>query len=149
MTVQISKLVAADALEIQRQPSQAVQLGIERAMTPAEAEDLADGPGEAWAARYHGRIVACLGLRETFPGRQAVAWAILADGLGGAHLAITRFARRRIIDSQLRRIEALVRRDVAAECAWAKAVGLTARCVLPCFGAASEAHVLFDRVREG
>ena len=96
-----------------------------------------------------GRIVACVGLRETFPGRQAVAWAILACDLGAAHLAITRFARRRIIDSPLRRIEAIVRAEMPAECSWAGLVGLSPRCVLPCFGALSEPHVLYDRVREG
>lgn len=147
MTVQVTKLVAADAMEIQRQPSQLVQLGIDRAMTIDEAQDLADGPGESWALRHDGVMIACVGLRETFPGAQAVAWAILAEGLGAAHLAVTRFARRRIIDSPLRRIEAIVRAEMAAECTWAGLVGLKARCLLPCFGARSETHVLYDRVR--
>lgn len=94
-------------------------------------------------------MVACLGLRETFPGRQAVAWAILAEGIGAAHLAISRFARRRIAESPLRRIEAIVRAEVHAECVWARLVGLQAAHVLRCFGAQSETHVLFERIREG
>ncbi len=153
MTVRITKMTAADAMEIQRQASQRVQLGIDRTMSIEEAEDLAAGPGEAWTARHVARaggdprIIACLGLRETFPGAQAVAWAILGDGIGAAHLAVTRFARRRIIDSPLRRIEAIVREEMPAECTWARLVGLSARCVLPCFGALSEPHVLYDRVR--
>lgn len=145
-------MMPIDALLIQRQASQRVQLGIERDMTLEEAVALAEG-GEAWTAfdggrRTGGAIVACFGLRETFPGRQAVAWAILAEGLGGAHLAVTRFARARIAASTLARIEAIVRAEVHAECVWAKLVGLKAAHVLRAFGAASETHVLFERIRE-
>lgn len=137
-------MAPADALAIQRQPSQRVQLGIERDMTPEEAESLADG-GEAWTGWHNDRIVACIGLRETFPGRQAVAWAILSEGLGGAHLAVTRFARARIEASPLRRIEAITRTE--AEHIWATMVGLRAAHVLRAFGAASEDHILFERIR--
>lgn len=149
MTIAIAPMIAADAVEIQRQASQRVQLGIERDMSLEEAEALADGAGEAWTIRQGDRIVACVGLRETFIGRQAVAWAILAEGIGAAHLAVTRFAKRRIASSPLRRIEAIVRADVPAECAWARLVGLQAAHVLRCFGAQSETHVLFERIREG
>lgn len=152
MNVSIEPMIAAEALAIQRQASQRVQLGIEREMSFEEACGLADGPGEAWTVRVPDgdswRIVACLGLRETFPGAQAVAWAILAEGLGHAHLAITRFARRRIAESPLPRIEAIVRADVAAEVAWASLVGLKPAHVLRCFGAKSETHILCERIRE-
>lgn len=148
MTIAIRPLVAIDALEIQRQASQRLQLGIERTMSLEEAAELARGPGEAWTVRHRDRVVACIGLRETFPGRQAVAWAILAEGLGAAHLAVTRFARARIAASPLRRIEAIVRAETPAECTWARLVGLQAAHVLRCFGALSETHVLFERIRE-
>lgn len=152
MTVAIEPMIVAEILAIQRQPSQRVQLGIERDMSWEEACALADGPGEAWTVRVRERdtwrIVACLGLRETFPGSQAVAWALLADGLRGAHLSITRFARARIAASALPRIEAIVRANVPAECAWAKLVGLTPAHVLRRFGAQSETHVLFERILE-
>lgn len=147
--VSITAMDPCDPLRIQRQVSQRVQLGLERTITEEEAADLATGPGEAWSAWQQGRLVACIGLRETFPGRQAVAWAILAEQVGRAHLSITRFARQRIADSALRRIEAIVRADVPAECAWARLVGLSPSAVLRCFGAASETHVLFERIREG
>lgn len=152
MTIAIEALRAADLMEIQRQPSQLVQLGIERAMTIEEAEAIAEGDGEAWTARAGhvgagGRIVACLGLRETFPGRQAVAWAVLAEDVGAAHLAITRFARARIRESRLPRIEAIVRESVPAEGAWAQLVGLAPAHVLRCFGAMSETHILCERIR--
>jgi len=148
VTVTIMPMIAADAIDIQRQVSQRVQLGIERDMSIEEAEELAAGPGEAWTVRHDDRIAACVGLRETFPERQAVAWAILAEGVGAAHLAVTRFARRRIAESPLRRIEAIVRAEVPAECVWARLVGLQAAHVLRCFGARSETHVLFERIRE-
>lgn len=148
MTVQIAAMMPADMIEIQRQASQLVQLGIERDVSIEEAEAIADGPGEAWTARYQGRIVACLGLRETFPDRQAVAWAVLAEGIGGAHLAITRFARARISASKLGRIEAIVRQGVPAEGTWASLVGLAPAHVLRCFGAMSETHILCERIRE-
>lgn len=147
MTVAIAAMKATDMLVIQRQASQLVQLGIERDMTMDEAEAIADGDGEAWTARYHGRIVACLGLRETFPGRQAVAWAVLAENIGPAHLAITRFARARIAASPLARIEAIVRQAVPAEGAWAQLVGIRPVHVMRAFGAASEPHILCERIR--
>lgn len=147
MRVDIHPMMGLDAMEIQRQPSQRVQLGLDREMTREEADALAHGPGEAWCARVDGRIVALTGLRETFPGVQAVAWAILAEDIGAAHLAVTRHARRQIEASRYRRIEAIVRAEVPAEVAWAKLVGLAPAYVLQCFGAASEPHVLCELVR--
>lgn len=147
--IAIEPMQAIDALVIQRQASQRVQLGIERDMSVEEARDLAEGQGEAWTVRQDGRIVACLGLKETFPGAQAVAWAILSERIGSAHLAITRFARRRIAASPLARIEAIVREAVPAEVAWAMLVGLRPAHVLRCFGQNSETHVLCERIREG
>lgn len=172
----IEPMQVVDALLIQRQASQRVQLGLDRDMTEDEAEALAAGPGEAWTifvsdGEEGGRIAACVGLRETFPGTQAVAWAILAEGLGSAHLAVTRHARARIAASPLARIEAICRAGVDAEAVlaqfgdldpgqlleavlavpspetrWAEAVGLRAAAVLRRFGAAGETHVLFERI---
>lgn len=149
MSVDFAPMRADDALTIQRQASQLVQLGLERQMSREEAEALA--ADEAWtASTADGRIVACIGLKETFPGVQAVAWAIFAEGIGGAHLAITRFARARIVARSrpdgLARIEAIVRASVPAECAWARLVGLTPAHLLRKFGAASEDHVLYERI---
>lgn len=169
--VTIAPMFAEDALTIQRQASQRVQLGIEREMTIDEAESLCGGPGEAWTVFHGEKIAACVGLRETFPGTQAVAWAILAEGVGSAHLAVTRHARARIAASKLNRIEAIVRAGVDAEALieelgpldaeqllqavlavptpetrWAAAVGLMPAAVLRRFGAAGETHALFERI---
>lgn len=85
----IRAMIAADLLEIERQASQAVQLGLSHAPSLDEAEALLDD-GEAWTAvAEDGRIVACLGIRETFPGKQGVAWGVLSGAIGAAHLAIT------------------------------------------------------------
>jgi hypothetical protein len=171
--ITIERMHAVDALLIQRQASQRIQLGLERDMSDEEAEALAEGPGEAWTIFAGDRIAACVGLRETFPGAQAVAWAILSEGLGAAHLAVTRHARARIAASPLNRIEAIVTAGVDAELVlqkfrpldaeqlleavlavptpetrWAAAVGLKPAAVLRRFGAAGETHVLFERIRE-
>jgi hypothetical protein len=145
--IDIRAMMPADALAIVRQPSQRVQVGLEIEITPEIAADLIDG-GAAWAAIEAGtdRVVALMGLRETFPGKQAVAWAVLSDKVGPAHLAITRHARLMIAQSPLVRIEAIVRLNVAAECDWARMVGLEPVAVLRKFGALSEDHVLYERI---
>lgn len=167
----IRRMAAEDAIEIQRQASQRVQLGLARDMGLEEAEALALGDGEAWTLFAGARIVACVGLRETFPGAQAVAWAILAEGIGTAHLAVTRHARERIQASRLNRIEAICTASLDAEAVlaktgpldpgqlleavlavpspemrWAAAVGLAPAAVLRRFGAAGETHVLYERI---
>ncbi|MCJ8159859.1 hypothetical protein [Sphingomonas sp. LaA6.9] len=139
-------MLVDDAMTIRRQASQRVQVGLEAVMTPEIAQDLING-GEAWTALRDGEPVACLGIRETFPGVQGVAWAILAEGVGSAHLAITRHARRRIAESPLVRIEAIVRTSIDAECVWARMAGLSPVALLRKFGALSEDHLLFERVR--
>lgn len=162
-------LHAEQLMAFPRQQSQRVQLGLEVQVTAEEAEMLC-AQAEAWAIYWGGRHVACIGIAETFPGSQGVAWAALADGIGGAHLALTRFARMRIANSPLKRIEAVARAaDAEAildafpgldgaqlleavmamptpECSWARLVGLRPAHVLRCFGAAAETHLLFERI---
>lgn len=146
MGVEIRPMIAADVLAIERQPSQRVQLGFRETPSEADAQGLIDD-GEAWAAVDGDRVIACFGIRETFPGKQGVAWAILSSAVGAAHLAITRFAKRRIAESPLVRIEAIARVAISAECVWPRLTGLQAAHVLRKFGAASEDHMLFERVR--
>lgn len=163
------RLVADDLRAIEPQPSQRFTLGIDtRAVSDEEAGILADQP-EAWALHSRGRLLACFGIQETFPGVQGVAWAVLGDNVGSAHLAMTRFARARIAQSRLARIEAIVRASDAErvltrhpdldaaqllmvvmavptpECTWARLVGLRPAHVLRRFGAAGETHLLFER----
>lgn len=148
--IQFEPFRARDALNIQLQHSQWVEAGIEaRGMTIEQARDL---EGSAWTAWRMGpglnmRILCCAGFRELFPGRHAIAWALLAAGIGPrALLTVTRFARARIAESPLVRIECLTR-DGRAERRWAEAVGLAFRAALPGWGAASETICVFDRVK--
>jgi hypothetical protein len=137
-----------DVVQLALQPSQHTALGVTRAVHSFEdGEELALG-GPSWTAiGADGRILCCAGFRELWPGRHAVAWALLASGLGAAHLAVTRFARDRIAESPLARIEAIVRAGVAAECAWARLVGLNLVAELRQWGPDGETHLLFERLR--
>lgn len=153
------------------QPSQRLTLGVDtNDVSREEAEELAD-EAEAWSIFSGGRLIACFGIRETFPGKQGVAWATLSEGIGRAHLAMTRFARQRITASKLNRIEAIVRADdveaviegfgeldaqqlvdvamatPTPECVWAKLVGFRAAHVLRKFGVSGETCMLFERLR--
>lgn len=147
MTISFRPMRAEDALRIQRQPSQRIQLGEERGeISLEEAQDLAEC-GEAWTAWRGETPIALFGLRETFPPVQGVAWAILSQGLGADHLAITRRAARMVRESALVRIEAIVPLDSPAEAKWAELCGLKPGYVLEKFGAASEPHLLLERIR--
>lgn len=157
--VQFARLRAEDFFELERQPSQWLQLGSDATPTLEEAETLADHD-EAWTAfeispAGIGRIVALLGIVESHPGQQGMAWAILAARLGTHHLAVSRFARSRILGSKLARIEALAKAadavtlDLAAvtpEARWARLCGLTPVHVLRRYGAADETYLLCERI---
>lgn len=168
----IRPLEPFDLMAIELQASQHVTLGIEtREVSIDEAEDLCSQP-VAWSVRCAGRLIACIGISETFAGVQGVTWAHLAPGLGGAHLALTRFARRCIVDSGLARVEGIVRANDAEtaidhfpglandgqalleamlawptpEMTWARLCGLRPAHVLRKFGAAAQTHILYERI---
>jgi hypothetical protein len=173
--VDIRRMLAGDLLAIEPQASQHFTLGVETRHAAAEqAEQLAD-QAEAWAVRSvdedgAGRLIACFGILETFPGVQGVVWATLADGIGAAHLAMTRFARSRVRDCGLARVEAIVlasdaenivadypgldaqqlidvlMRFPTPDMVWARLCGLRPAHVLRKFGAAAETHMLFERI---
>ncbi len=145
----IRRMIPDDAARCAVQATQRVQLGRERPshMTREEAESIIVA-GEAWACERDGHVAALMGIAEDYPGVQGVAWALLSEGIGAAaHLEVTRHARRRIAASPLVRVQALVRASVDAECAWALLVGMKFEAVLHAFGAKSEDHALFARVR--
>lgn len=162
-------LRGADLAEIQLQKSQQTVLG----MPGGVAEELyplhTAGP-VAWAVRSEGRLICCFGIVEQFEGRHGFGWALLAEGLGSAHLALTRFVRSQVTNSGLARVEALVRGpDLEAiiaerpqldpgqilaialsvatpEMRWAMQVGLTPVHVMRCYGANGESVVLCERI---
>lgn len=137
-----------DLPRLKLQPSQHWDMGLYR--TVHDAEDarglIAAGPAWTGVAR-DGRILGCAGFGELWPNAHAVAWAMLAEGLGPAHLAITRFVRARLADAPYRRIEAIVRAGHEAPCQWARLVGMEAVAVLRRWGPADETHLLFERIR--
>lgn len=168
--VSASRLFPCDLLALEPQSSQRMTLGIDTSALSADEAEILCAQQEAWAIRADGRLIACFGIQETFPEAQGVAWAILGERIGPAHLAMTRFAAGRIRKSPLSRIEAIVRGPDAEsildvfpgldsaqlieaamtmatpECIWARLVGLKPAYVLRKFGAARETHVLFERI---
>jgi hypothetical protein len=145
---------ANDAVEIALQPSQHVTLGITQATHSIEEALTLEQLGPAWTAvAADGRILACYGFGFQFPpnertGGHALAWALLASGLGTDHLAITRHARSVVEGSPIARIEAIVRPAIEAEPRWVEAIGFTRVAELRSWGPTGETHVLYERVRE-
>lgn len=168
----IERLRPSHALSLAPQESQRVQLGLAASFDQDDAVRLAEAPGEAWAAVAGGRTIAVFGLVEAFRHVQATAWAVLSGELGAHHVAITRFCAARIAGSAYRRIEAIVEcadaeavlarfpgldqgellaalsaaRMRTAGVRWALAVGLKPAAVLRAYGAASETHMLLERI---
>lgn len=171
--IRVSELQPVDLLSIEIQRAQHFTFGLPtRSATREEAEDLA-AEVEAWAIRdLDDRLIACFGIQEKFPDRHGVAWATLAEGIGRAHLEMTRFARSRVLGCGLQRVEAIVRaadaENVIAsfpflsadreglfeamlamptpEMTWARLCGLQPAHVLRKFGAAGETYMLCERI---
>lgn len=154
MTPSFRPFFAPDALAISLQLSQLVTAGmVAEPMTLKEAQDLEDS-GPAWTAiAADGRLLCCAGIYVTFRHPeteepvQGHAWAMLADGIGAYHLELTRFARCQILESPIRRIESNVRADCKSETSWARLCGMAPVARLEAWGARSEPHMLFERVR--
>jgi hypothetical protein len=152
MTASIREFLAGDIVQLALQPSQHVTLGVTRELHSIEdGRELADR-GPAWTAiSESGRILACYGFAFLWPpsettGGHALAWAMLASGLGLDHVTITRFARSTIARSPISRIEAIVRAEVEAEWRWAELVGLKRAAVLRAWGPDGEPHLLYERI---
>lgn len=148
MSVTFAPYTIEDLMQIDVQPSQWVQCGLNARWTgEAEARELI-ACGDGWTAHgADGRVLCVGGIAETFPGRQGTVWAMLASGIGApAMAAITRFCRRFIADSPLVRVDAMIADDRASRC-WADLIGLTWNTTLEQWGAASETVHFYERVR--
>lgn len=170
--LRFSSLRADDLLAISTQSSQALTLGVKCDYTHEEAEELASYP-VAWAAWHGARLIACFGIGEIFEGRHGVGWAVLASGIGAAHLELTRFVRSQIEGCGLSRLEVMARApdleevlarhpgldagQVAAlamsvptpEMRWAHLLGLTPVHLLRRYGADGGGVMLFERISSG
>lgn len=170
-----SEMQPDDLLAIDVQDSQASFLGMPAAPDWDTAEDLAAQP-VAWTARaLDGRVIACFGFREAFPGKHGTAWALLAKDIGRYHLPLTRFVRQVVADCTLDRLDVLARapdlewlaaelvaegfdpdtgvmkewalKNPTPEIRWCLMLGFQTAHLLRKFGAAGEAYMMFERVR--
>jgi len=158
---------------IKLQPSQGRPLGFDYEPGPEEIRRMCEGT-IAWAAlegdEWNIRVAACFGVVETFPGMHATGWAMLADGIGRAHLAVSRFARQCMAECQLPRVELLARcHDVEGliaqhpgldpgqivalataeptpEIRWGMMLGFSPAHVLRCYGAIGQSVMLMERL---
>jgi len=149
VSITFHTLSSAHMLALQLQPSQLIEAGLDASGMSAEhAREIVER-GVGWAAIRGEEVLCCAGIVETFADRQGTAWAMLAGGLGAcAHLAITRFARARIAESPLVRVESLISDDPTGRCAkWARAVGMEHEATLAKWGAASETIHVYRRLR--
>lgn len=168
--VRFSQLTPADVLEMECQPSQARPLGLDYRPGEEEIARMCGGVF-ALAARQGGRLLACFGVVEQFAGVHGTAWAMLASGLGGAHLAITRRARGELDRCPLARVEmlaqcenvegllarhpgldpgqvvALATAEATPEIRWGQALGFAPAHVLRCYGADGTSVMLMERIR--
>lgn len=162
--VRFERLQASDLMRIERQPSQDLVLGVRADIDPGEADDLASWPVAWTALDRDDRVLACFGIAEAYAGVHGLAWSLLARGIGGAHLAITRKARSALAECGLQRVEVIakaaatpmhlggldaVRWAMTAgrstpECRWAMALGFRPAHLLQRYGALSEPHMLME-----
>jgi len=104
--------------------------------------------GPAWTVTdKSGWIVAACGFHEIFP-TYAVAWALLAEGIGHRHLALTRLVKARMREAAYPRIEALIRADFPPAAKWAALVGLQFCATIRAAGPALEDYHLYERVNQ-
>lgn len=165
LDIRFSTLRPGDLKAIALQPSQRLALGMMGEITDEIAELVAE-QRVAWTVRAaDGRILCCFGIVETFAELQGWGWAMLAEGLGAAHLQLTRFIQGQVVACNLPRLELLARcatvaahldagsalrvalRHATPEVRWATLLGLEPVHVLRNYGAASESYVLFERLQ--
>lgn len=162
------------AMNLLRQQSQQVTLGVHQEYGREEAEELAAQPC-AWAVRRpmpEGGLdlIACFGIFEQFRGTHGTGWAMLTPAVGASHLELTRFIRSQAENCGLARLELLARvpdfEDIlatrpdldagqaaelvklrpSAEYRWAVLLGFRPMHLLRCYGAAAESYMLFERI---
>ncbi|RIV87503.1 hypothetical protein [Aurantiacibacter zhengii] len=171
--IRFDKLQPEHLFALDPQDSQVLQYGIPVSeLAWSEAQGVADNE-LTFAAMQGDKVLACMGIVETFAGCQGTAFGLFAPALGRAWLPITDFARDHIImESPLKRLEAIVRcqdipdwvtdepcpkirsaimvewaaREASPQVRWAMKVGLEPSAVLRSYGAAHEDHMLLERI---
>ncbi|WP_414902462.1 GNAT family N-acetyltransferase [Sphingomonas flavalba] len=118
----------------------------------AQLAEIGDGPlggaaalGPAFAVSAAERVLLCAGLAESHP-RHATAWALFSDGKGTAMVAIVRAIRRVFEASGYRRIDCLVRGDMASGHVLARLLGFEREGVLRHYTADGTDMVIYARI---
>lgn len=168
------KMQVEHLFALEPQGSQLLQYGVPVDDLPwSQAQAIADEPA-TWAAVRGKTVLACMGITESFVGKQGTAFGLFSQAITPRDwVPLTDFAREHIIKaSPLTRVEAIVRcedipdwineepcpkirscvmlewasREATPQVRWAMKVGLEPACVLRAYGAASEDHMLLERV---
>lgn len=135
----IRPLQPADVLLVDLQRHQALEPG---GVDLDYGYRVANG-GWAWTAERAGKVIGCAGLLEVWP-TTALAWALFADNIGPAMVAMTRQARRTLRQHRWPRVEALVACSFPAGLEWACLIGMRQSAVIRRWGPNGQDHVLFE-----
>lgn len=163
-----------DLFAIDVQDSQTTFLGVDATPDEETALNLASQP-VAWTAwGRDGKVLACFGFNEAFPGKHGTAWALLGKNIGRDHMALTRFVRQVVADCTLDRLDVLARavdveplaaelvaqgfdpdtgvlkewalKNATPEVRWCLMLGFQPAHLLRKFGAAGECYMWLERI---
>lgn len=126
------------------QPAQA-SLGIPQ-MDPVYAAALGTGGPAYSCVDAYGRVLACAGLLEQWPGR-AVGWALLSVAAGRRFVEIHRAVLRTFRLHPYRRIETAVAVGHLEGHRWARLLGFTQEGLMKAYTPQGEDSWLYARVR--
>lgn len=128
MNIQRFKAEHIAALELQ----EAQAYFGDQLMTPGYAEMLEAG-GCGFTAMADGRVVACAGCSEAWPGR-AIAWALVSKDAGRNMVQLHRAVSGYLMASKHRRIEAWVDEGFIAGIRWMEMLGFACETPSPMQG---------------
>lgn len=137
----------ADLQWLALQSAQRLWLGLHTpALDAAYGEQLAAAGPAFTVTTPAGWVIAAAGFHEIFP-TYAVAWSLLAEGVGQWQLPLTRAVAARLEASPYNRIEALVRTDYPPAARWARMLGFHCGALVARAGPEDEDYFMFERVR--
>lgn len=110
------------------------------------AQLLADA-SDAYTLLHDGRVIACAGVMELWQGR-GMAWALLADNIGQAMIAVHRIVYRFLWkECTIRRVEAYVDQGFAAGHRWVHDLGFQREGMMRAFAQHGGDMVMWARIR--
>ena len=124
MTVTLSPFVTADLDWLFLEPVQQEWLGATSPILDHDYGRAVLESGPCWTARDAAGWVLGAGGFQEFGSGYAIAWALMAQGIGRDHMALTRAVRAKIAEAPYSRVEALIRDDWPPARRWAQLLGL-------------------------